>query len=62
MVKVKAIIDLEVLKEKYRDRYVTPKMLSNDLGVSTKTAGRILAKMERLGMAQKLSSRLYKIE
>ena len=41
--------------------YVSVDQLANLLGVSTKTAGRILAEMQRRGLAQKWSRRTYKL-
>ena len=41
--------------------YVSVDQLARLLGVSTKTAGRILAEMQRRGLVQKWSRRTYKL-
>ncbi len=41
--------------------YVTVRELAQILGISTRTAGRILAEMERRGYAQRWSKRAYKL-
>ncbi|KSW12335.1 hypothetical protein CF15_06235 [Pyrodictium occultum] len=42
--------------------YVTVDQLAYILGVSTRTAGRILAEMARRGLARRWSRRAYKLE
>jgi len=42
--------------------YVTVDQLASILGVSTRTAGRLLAEMARLGLARRWSRRAYKLE
>ncbi len=41
--------------------YITVNQLAAMLGVSTRTAGRILAEMQRRGLAEKWSRRTYKL-
>ncbi len=42
--------------------YVTVTKLARMLGISTKTAGKLLAEMERKGLARRWSRRTYKLE
>lgn len=42
-------------------RYVRVKDLSEILGVSTKTAGRLMARLEREGYVRRYSNRAYRI-
>jgi|GEM_PF-1751777 len=41
--------------------YITVSELSRLLGISTRSAGRILAEMQRRGLAEKRSKRAYKL-
>lgn len=41
--------------------YISVDQLARLLGVSTKTAGKILAEMRRMGLAEKWSKRTYKL-
>jgi Mn-dependent DtxR family transcriptional regulator len=41
--------------------YVSVKTLSRILGISTRSAGRILAEMEKYGLARRWSRRTYKL-
>ncbi|MEB3859822.1 MAG: hypothetical protein LRS43_01275 [Desulfurococcales archaeon] len=62
MARVRASIDLRELAltiSLLGARYVTVKDLSVMLGVSTRSAGKIMAKMERMGLARKYSRRAY---
>ncbi len=64
MNRVKASIDVEALGAMFRGlgrRYVTVKQVSFMLGVSTRTAGKILARLERLGYVRKYSERAYEV-
>ena len=42
--------------------YITVDQLASILGISTRTAGRILAEMSRRGLAKRWSKRTYKLE
>ncbi len=42
--------------------YITPKKLSQQLGVSPRTAGKILAALEREGYVEKWSRKTYKVK
>ena len=46
----------------YGYKYITIKRLSIILGSSSKTAGRILAELERMGIAKRYSRRAYVID
>ena len=61
-VKVKVSLDyvVEALASTGK-RYVTVKDLSSALGVSTKTAGRLMARLEREGYLRRYSNRAYKL-
>jgi len=41
--------------------YITVQELSKLLGISTRSAGRILAEMQRRGLAERRSKRAYKL-
>jgi Mn-dependent DtxR family transcriptional regulator len=43
-------------------KYVTARDLSAMLGVSTRSAGRIIARMERMGLVRRYSRRAYVLE
>lgn len=59
--KVKVEVDIERLAERYREHYMNPRRLAEDLGVSTRTAGKVLARMERAGLAVRVSKYTYKV-
>ncbi|MCS7107386.1 MAG: hypothetical protein NZ902_04715 [Acidilobaceae archaeon] len=41
--------------------YVTPKRVSSMLGISTRSAGKILARLEERGALRRYSNRAYRI-
>ncbi|MEN2999168.1 MAG: hypothetical protein ABDH61_01115 [Acidilobaceae archaeon] len=41
--------------------YVTPRRVSNMLGISTRSAGKILARLEEEGALERYSNRAYRI-
>ncbi len=43
------------------EQFITAKKLAKVLGVSTKTAGKILAALEREGVVEKWSRKTYKV-
>jgi Mn-dependent DtxR family transcriptional regulator len=60
------VVKVDVLRLAYTlsrngRRYLRVKDLSSMLGVSMRTAGKILAAMERLGVASRWSSSAYRI-
>ncbi|MEB3778620.1 MAG: winged helix-turn-helix transcriptional regulator [Desulfurococcales archaeon] len=62
MSKVKVTVDLEILGvylTSINKKYVTLKEISRLLGVSTKTAGKIMAKLERAGVVERYSARAF---
>lgn len=59
-VRVKVGLVAAVLKG-YGKRYVTVREVSSMLGVSTRTAGRILARLEREGYVERYSKKAYRI-
>ena len=54
-------IDLKQLARKYNGVYMNINRLAMELGTSTRTAGKILARMEKLGLAIRVSKRVYLI-
>ena len=61
---LRATIRLDALETLLRSsgaRYVTPRRLARALGISTRTAGRILAALERAGSLERHSRRAYRL-
>lgn len=60
---IRVTIDLEQLAaELYKaKRYVTVSEIARRLGVSEKTAGKVLARLESLGYARRYSYRAYEL-
>jgi len=60
---IRVTIDLaQLASELSKNRkYVTISEISRRLGVSEKTAGKILARLEQLGYARRYSSRTYEL-
>ncbi len=63
MLKAKITIDLVELARELSSnrRYVSIAYLSRRLAVSEKTAGKILSKLERIGLAKRYSNRAYEV-
>ncbi len=62
MSKVRITVDISILGAylvSTNKKYVTLKDVSRLLGVSTKTAGRILAKLEQAGLVERYSTRAF---
>lgn len=59
---VRVKLDLYSLYNMFKGDVLTPRKLARALGISTKTAGKVLAKMEQEGLARRISRRAYKIE
>ena len=64
MAKIRTMIDLyslALLIASTGVKYITAKDLSALLGVSTRSAGRIMAKMERMGLLKRYSNQAYMV-
>ncbi|MCE4612695.1 MAG: hypothetical protein F7C07_02540 [Desulfurococcales archaeon] len=64
MAKIRIAIDLyslALLIASTGVKYITAKDLSALLGVSTRTAGKIMAKMERMGLIKRYSNQTYMV-
>ncbi len=60
---MRVVVDLELLaREMLRNRrFVTIRDVARRLGVSEKTAGKLLARLEKLGYARRYSNRAYEL-
>ena len=61
--KARVTIDLYQLARELSSsrRYVSINYLSRRLAISEKTAGKILSKLERMGLARRYSNRAYEV-
>ncbi len=62
---IKVTINLHKLARRLRNRnrkWIHVKELAEEIGVSTKVAGRILTALERLGYVEKRNNRVYKVK
>ena len=61
--KARVTIDLYQLAKELSSnkRYISINYLSRRLAISEKTAGKILSKLERMGLARRYSNRAYEI-
>ncbi|MCE4600764.1 MAG: HTH domain-containing protein [Desulfurococcales archaeon] len=61
---IKVTIDLELLAMdlyKNNKKYITIQEIARRLGVSERTAGKVLSRLERLGFVKRYSSRAYEL-
>jgi Mn-dependent DtxR family transcriptional regulator len=63
LLKAKVTIDLYTLAKELSAsrRYVSINYLARRLAISEKTAGKVLSKLERMGMARRYSNKAYEI-
>jgi len=62
--RIRATLDLEMLARALAltgRRYVTVKQVSGMLGVSTRTAGKIMSRLEDMGLARRYSLRAFEL-
>lgn len=60
---IKVTVNLPILAQELskNGKYVTTSEVSRRLGVSMKTAGKILSRLEQLGLARRYSYRTYEL-
>lgn len=62
--RIRVTLDIRLVGEVLRStgkRYITVKQVSRMLGVSTRTAGKIMARLEEIGYARRFSERTYEL-
>ncbi len=62
--RIKVSLDLERISKVLMEMeitYITVRKLADILGISTRTAGKIMSRLEALGIVERYSRRAYKV-